>query len=369
MRDLYEVLDLQRSASQSEIKKAYRKLAHQYHPDKNDGDERAEERFKEISQAYDVLGDEKKRQQYDRFGAAGMRGSPFSGGAGFNGGGQGQGFGDVFSEIFGDFFGGRGRPGGARTRGSDRTIRLKVDFRTAALGGERTLEIDRNKNCDTCTGTGAKPGSSPQICHACGGSGEIRVQQGLFSVSKRCTYCKAKGRIITEACPTCEGLGSSSKRAQMKVKVPAGADEGTTLRYAREGDPGQGGGAAGDLLIVLEIAAHPFFIRDGADLQCELPIAFTEAALGAQVEVPTLTGKVRMKIPPGTQSGRVFRLRGKGVRKLNDSGTGDQHVSIRVEVPKNLSTADEKRVASLRSLEDEVHYPDRAKFWAAVNRE
>ncbi len=368
MRDLYEVLEVERGASQPDIKKAYRKLAHEYHPDKNDGDPKAEKRFKEISQAYDVLGDEKKRQQYDRFGASGAGGNPFAGGAGFAGGAQGQGFGDVFSEIFGDFFGGRGRAAGARTRGADRTIRLKVDFKTAALGGERTLDIDRSKSCETCTGTGAKPGSTPQICHACGGSGEIRVQQGLFSVSKRCTYCKGKGRIIKDACATCGGAGSLAKRAQMKVKIPAGADEGTTLRYAREGDPGQGGGASGDLLIVLEVEQHPFFEREGADLTCEVPIAFTEAALGAQVEVPTLSGKVRMKIPAGTQSGRVFRMRGKGVKKLNGAGNGDQHVTVRVEVPRNLNGEDKKKVGQLRDLEDEAHYPERAKFWAEVEK-
>lgn len=361
--DYYKILGVSRTASADEIKTAYRKLAHKYHPDKNPGDTVAEERFKEASEAYEVLSDPKKRKQYDRFGRVG---AGFGGGA-RPGAGAAPGFGDVFGDIFGDFFSGTRR--GSRTtreRGRDRTYTLKVSFDMAASGGEKVIDVKRGKKCDTCTGTGAKPGTSPQLCQACGGSGEIRVQQGLFSVSKRCGYCNGRGRIINHPCMTCGGEGRIEILTQLKVKIPAGADDGTTLRYAGEGEPGVNGGPPGDLRVVLEVLPHPVFKRDGADVHLELPITFVQAALGATVDVPTVDGKVRMKIPPGTQAGTVLRLRGKGVARLSGSGRGDQHVILKVEVPRGLSRSEQKLVEQLEELNDGRHYPEREAFWKRV---
>ncbi len=359
MRDLYEVLGVSRGASSAEIKKAYRKLAHKYHPDKNPDDKHAEERFKEASMAYEVLSDDDKRRRYDRLGAAGV-------GMGGEGGAQGfgaQNFGDVFSELFGDFFGGKGRRP-HKERGKDRSYNLEVDFRTAVFGGERSIEVTRQVRCPTCTGTGSKPGTSPQLCHACGGGGELRVQQGLFSVSKRCTFCKGRGRIITQPCPTCQGEGAREQATSLKVRIPAGADQGTTLRYPGEGEAGKEGGPPGDLRVVLAVRSHPVFRREGADIHVELPISFREASLGAQVEVPTVDGRVRMRVPPGTQNGRIFRLRGKGAPKLSGEGRGDQHVSVVVEVPEQLSDAARRTLEQLDELDRDEHLPRRRALWS-----
>ena len=359
MRDYYQVLGVPREASPDEVKKAYRRLAHEYHPDKNPGDSAAEERFKEATQAYEVLGDEQKRRRYDRFGHAGV------------GGGAGPGFsannvGDVFSEIFNDFFGKRAKR--SKERGKDRVHTLTIDFTTAVMGGERTLQVKHNKRCGSCSGTGAKPGSSPQICHACGGSGEIRVQQGLFSVSKRCTYCKGRGRIITNPCKTCDGAGSMAEETELKVRIPKGSTDGTTLRYKSQGEPGVGGGPPGDLRVILQVAGHSIFRRDGSDIHLELPITIVEATLGAQIEVPTLSGQVRMKIPPGTQTGRTFRLRGKGAPKLSGAGNGDQHVSVVVETPQKLSKEGADALEKLRGASEAETYPMRTQFWERVKK-
>ena len=369
MRDLYEVLGVNRDASASDIKKAYRSLAHRYHPDKNPGNSSAEEKFKEATHAYDILCDADKRQRYDRFGAAGVgAGGPSDyaqAGAGFA-----QNVGDVFSEIFGDFFKGArpGAPGGGprqpREKGRDRSIPLTIDFATAVSGGERTVEVTRSQRCGSCTGTGAKPGTTPALCHACGGAGEIRAQQGLFSVNKRCAYCRGRGRIITDPCRDCDGQGQVERRAHLKVKIPAGAATGTTLRYAGEGETGNHGGTAGDLRVVLEVGAHPVFKREGADLFCDLPVTFTEAALGGQVDVPTLQGQVRMKVPPGSQTGKVLRLRGKGVPRLgNDKESGDLHVTVVVETPQALSDAQRALYEQLQALDKPDTYPQRQALW------
>ncbi len=356
MRDFYEILSVPRSASADEIKKAYRRLAHEYHPDKNPGDAAAEERFKEASQAYEVLSNPKHRKKYDRFGAAAFGGIP--GWGDFRA--SGQSVGDVFSEIFGDFFGRKRR--NERERGRDRTYTLRLDFKTAALGGERSIEVPRNERCNPCSGTGSKPGSSPQICHACGGSGEIRLQQGVLSVSKKCTYCRGRGKIITKPCQHCDGAGTTERVAQLRVRIPAGAGNETTLRYAGCGEPGHGGGPPGDLRVVLEVQPHPLFARDGADLHCELPITLVDAALGAQIEVPTLDGRVRMTVPPGTQSGSVFRLRGKGVPRLSGGGRGDQHVTVIVETPQELDKKERAIIEKLRVIDGALHYPNGAAF-------
>lgn len=368
MRDFYEILGVEASADVEEIKRAYRRMAHKYHPDKNPNDAYAEERFKEASRAYEVLSDPNLRRRYDRFGHAGVNAG--------NGAGDGQqsGFaqnmGDVFSEIFADFFGGRARGGtrAQREKGADKVVNLTVDFETAAFGGEQLLELDRDVRCSECSGTGAQPGSSPQLCHACGGGGEIRVQQGLFSVSKRCTYCKGRGRLVLHPCKACDGRGVLERHSRLKVKIPPGADSGTTLRYSGEGEPGTGGGPAGDLRVVLSVREHPLFKRDGADLHCEMPIGLVEATLGGQVEVPTLDGSVRMRLPPGTQNGRVFRLRGKGLPSAQHGARGDQHVRVMVETPVSLAPEQQKALQALKSLSGPRHYPRRAEFESRVRQ-
>jgi molecular chaperone DnaJ len=359
LRDLYEVLGVARDASADEIKKAYRRLAHKYHPDKNP-EPAAEERFKEASMAYEVLSDPDKRKKYDRLGAA-----AFGGARGPGPGGVPPNFGDVFSEIFGDFFGRRDKR--EKKRGRDRAYSLAVDFRTAVFGGERLIDVMRTQPCRDCGGTGAEPGTAPQLCHACGGSGELKVQQGLFSVTKRCAYCKGRGRIIRKKCKNCEGAGIIDRKAQLKVHVPAGAGEGTVVRYAGEGEPGLNGGSAGDLRVVLRVEPHPIFKRDGADIQIELPVSFRDAVLGAQLVVPTLDGKVKMQLPPGTQSGRVFRLRGKGAPRLDGGERGDQHVTVVVETPQ-LREHERRLVDALANLDDDDHLPRRAAFWREAEK-
>jgi molecular chaperone DnaJ len=357
-RDYYEILGVSRDADDKQIKKAYHRLAHEYHPDKNPDDQRSEELFKEATRAYQVLSNPEQRRRYDRFGPSVFEGGG-SGAAGFSN------FGDVFSEIFGDFFSRRGK---AREKGRDRTFTLPLDFRTAALGGERSIDVPRAERCSTCSGTGSKPGTSPQICHACGGTGEIRVQQGLLSASKKCTYCRGRGKIITHPCTPCNGGGYVDHQTALKVRVPPGSDQDTVLRYAGEGEPGKNGGQPGDLRVVLKVDPHPVFRREDADLHCEVPVTFVDAALGTQLEVPTLDGRVRMRLPAGTQSGHVFRLRGKGVP--NGSGQrGDQHVLVTVETPTALTDEQRALIDKLRELDSTEHHPERAAFWELVERD
>lgn len=346
--DFYEVLGVDRKATTAEIKRAYRKLALRYHPDKNPGDAKAEERFKQVTQAYEILSHADKRKRYDRYGHTTP--SDFAQ--------DGQHFSDVFSEIFGDFLG-RKKP--RSTRGADRQYTLTVNFETAVLGGERSLDVTRNQACEACAGTGAKPGSTPQICHACGGSGELRVQQGLFAVSKTCGYCKGRGRIIAEQCATCHGRGASERSAKLKVRIPPGSQNGTVLRYAGEGDPGTGRAPAGDLLVSVQVEPHLLFERLGEDLRITVPIAVHEAALGTQIEVPTIDGSVRMTVPAGTQNGAILRLKAKGVPRPS-GGRGDQHVVIHVEIPRHLSASEEALLRALEQLDDARHYPERASF-------
>ena len=358
MRDFYEVLSVSRDATPADIKKAYRRLAQQYHPDKNPGNKNAEERFKEASHAYDILGDDNKRQRYDRFGAAGVEGG--ASGADAFGRGFKQNVGDVFGEIFGDIFGRRTSRG--QLRGKDRTLTISIDFATAMRGGEQQVTVMRTQRCSPCSGTGAKPGTVPQLCQACSGRGELRAQQGMLSVNKRCTYCRGRGKIIAEPCQTCNGGGAVEQPTQQQVKIPVGAANGLVLRYAGAGLPGQGGGPPGDLCITLQVGPHPAFRREGDDLYCDVPITVAEAALGGQVDVPTLDGRVRMKVPPGTQSGRVLRLRGKGVPRAAQSA-GDLHITVVIETPQSLSETDRSLLAALTQLDDETHYPLRAALW------
>ncbi|HKY09623.1 MAG TPA: molecular chaperone DnaJ [Candidatus Binatia bacterium] len=337
-KDYYELLGIARSASEDEIKKAYRKLALQYHPDRNPGDKRAEEKFKEVSEAYSVLSDPQKRSQYDQFGHAAFGdGGPFAGG-GFDFSG---GFEDVFSDIFGEFFGG----GTARRRGRGQDLRynLTLKFEEAVSGVEKKVKIPRHGACETCRGTGAKPGTAPQTCPTCRGRGQISFQQGFFSVSRTCNQCQGQGTIIKEPCAVCAGAGRVRNMHTLNVKIPGGVDNGSRLKLRGEGEASPGSGPPGDLYVVVQVEPHPIFVRDNLDIICDVPISFVEAALGAEIDVPTLDGKVKMKIPAGTQSGKLFRMKGKGIKEIQGRHQGDQHVRVTVETPTHL-TARQKEI-------------------------
>lgn len=344
-RDYYEILAVARSATSEDIKKSYRKLAIQFHPDKNPGNKKAEEQFKELSEAYEVLSDPQKRQMYDQFGHA-------AAGAGGAGGFDFQGFGgasinDIFGDIFGDLFG--GASGGGRSRGGGRRrsggrpgddLRTSVDitFEEAAFGAEKVITVPKTVHCDTCEGTGAKPGTQPETCAQCGGRGEVSFQQGVFAITRPCPKCSGAGQTISSPCVSCSGSGTLRKRSQIAVKVPPGVDTGQRLKLTGEGEAGERGGPPGDLYVVINVLPHDFFTRDEADVICEVPVTFAHAALGAEIEVPTLEGKVKVKIPSGTQSHKILRLKNKGLAKLGSYGRGDQLVRIIVEVPSKLTS-------------------------------
>ena len=332
-RDPYEVLGVGREASQEDVKKAYRKLALKHHPDRNPGDKAAEERFKEASAAYQIIGDAERRAQFDRFGHA-----AFDQQSGFGGFDFSAGFEDLFSDIFGDFFGGgRGRSRGRSRRGEDLRYDLEILFEEAAFGCERKVSIPRWKGCETCGGRGAKSGTAPRACPSCRGSGQMRFQQGFFSIAKTCTQCGGEGSIIADPCETCGGGGRVRVTQHLNLKVPPGVDNGSRLKLRGEGESGLAGGPSGDLYVVISVAEHPLFMRQGKDIVCELPVSFTQLALGAEVEVPTLEDKAKVKIPSGTQTGAVFRLKGKGIPDLQGYGRGDELVRVHVDVPRKLS--------------------------------
>lgn len=332
-RDYYEVLGVGKDASDDDIKKAYRKLARQYHPDVNKAED-AEDKFKEVREAYDVLSDEGKRDTYDRFGHVdpnqGMGGA---GGADFGG------FGDIFDMFFGG--GGRQRDPNAPQRGKDLQYTMTIEFVEAVFGKETEVTIPREENCDTCRGTGAKPGTSPKVCSTCHGTGQQEVVQntpfGRIANRRVCQTCRGTGKMIVDKCGTCHGNGRLRKQRRIKVNIPAGVDDGQQIRISGEGEGGKNGGPAGDLYIVLRVKSHEFFDREGDDIYLEVPITFAQAALGDDIEVPTLTERVKMKIPAGTQTGKYFRLKGKGVPKLRGVGNGDQHVKVTVVTPTNLT--------------------------------
>ncbi len=354
-RDYYEILGVSRSASLEEIKKAYRKLALKYHPDRNPGDKEAEEKFKEASEAYQVLSDPERRAQYDRFGHA-----AFEQGAGGFGGFDFSAttFEDLFGEIFGEFFGtGRARGRSRARRGEDLRYDLEISFEEAAFGAEKTIQVPRLATCDTCRGRGTKDGAERATCPTCRGSGQIRYQQGFFTIAKNCGQCGGQGTIIRDPCRVCGGSGVVHKTRTLNVRIPAGVDTGTRLKLSGEGEVGRGGGPPGDLYVVLRVREHPLFRRDGVNVLCEVPISFTQAALGAEIEVPTLEGKVKMKIPPGTQSGTVLRLRGKGVPELQGHGRGDQLVRILVEVPRKLSQKQRELLEEFARVSGEEVHP------------
>jgi molecular chaperone DnaJ len=347
------VLGVNRNASEEDIKKAYRKLALQHHPDRNPGDRQAEEKFKEVSEAYQVLSDSQKRAQYDQFGHAAFGdGGPFAGGFDFT-----AGFEDIFGDIFGEFFGaGTGRRRG-RGRGEDLRYNLTLSFEEAVSGVEKKIKIPRHGPCETCHGAGAKPGTAPQTCPTCRGRGQVSFQQGFFSVSRTCNQCQGQGTLIKDPCATCGGSGRVRKLHTLSVKIPAGVDTGSRLKLRGEGETGPAGGASGDLYVVIQVEQHPIFIRDNLDIICEVPISFVQAALGAEIDVPTLDGKVKMKIPAATQSGKVFRMKGKGIKDVQGYRQGDQHVRITVETPTHLTSRQKELLKEFAALAGEEVSP------------
>ena len=351
-RDYYEVLGVSRNASDEELKKAYRKLALKFHPDRNPDDRQAEERFKEISEAYSVLCDANRRAQYDRFGHAAFE---QGGGAGFD---FAAGFEDILGDLFGDFFGtGRQRGRGRARRGQDLQYRLEVSFEEAAAGCEKTLSVPRLSVCRTCNGSGAKSGSTPTTCPHCRGSGQLRFQQGFFSIAKTCGHCNGQGTIIANPCPACDGSGAERRVHTLTVKIPAGVDSGSRLKLRGEGEAGGGGGSPGDLYVLIQVLDHPLFTRDGADVICDVPVSITQAALGTEIDVPTLTGSAKVKVPAGTQSGQTFRLKGKGIPDLAGYGRGDELVRIVVETPRKLSARQRELLQEFARLSGEEAHP------------
>lgn len=349
-RDYYEVLGVDKSATAQELKKAYRRLAMKYHPDRNPGDEAAEASFKEVKEAYEILADDQKRAAYDRYGHAGV---DQTAGAGFGGGG-GASFSDIFGDVFGDIFGGGRGDAGGSSRGSDLRYTLELDLEQAVRGATVEIKVPTYVVCDTCEGGCAKPGTSPVTCQTCGGAGQVGMHQGFISVRQTCPTCRGRGTVIKEPCSACHGHGRKEKSKTLSVKIPAGVDTGDRVRLTGEGEAGFAGGPAGDLYVQIAVKEHPIFTRDGRDLFCEVPIGFAEAALGGELEVPTLDGRVKLKVPSETQTGKLFRLRGKGVTSVRGSGTGDLLCRIYVETPVNLTKNQKELLAQFQeSIENE----------------
>ena len=361
-RDYYDVLGVSRDAGDPELKKAYRRLAMKYHPDRNLDDAGAEERFKEAKEAWDVLSDKHKRAAYDQFGHAGVNAG---GGPGFS---DGAGFRDIFDEVFGDIFG--ARSGGQRVyRGGDLRYELTLGLEEAVAGTTSRIRFPREAVCETCTGTGAAPGTSRSTCGTCGGQGQVRVQQGFFSIQQTCPRCHGGGSVVTDPCRDCRGRGRVRREKTLQITIPPGVDTGDRVRIGGEGQPGERGGPPGDLYVEIQVREHPIFVRDGANLYCEVPIGFTMAALGGELEVPTLDGRVSLKIPPETQTGRLFRLRGKGVRPVRGPGPGDLICKVTVETPVSLSKHQKALLSELdASMKDSrnTHDPKATSWFDSV---
>ncbi|HVM47332.1 MAG TPA: molecular chaperone DnaJ [Candidatus Acidoferrum sp.] len=351
-RDYYEVLGVEKQAGEEEIKKAYRKLATRYHPDKNPGDKSAEEKFKELGEAYEVLNDPQKRAAYDQYGHAAFdrRAGGFGAAGGFH-----DPF-EIFREVFGGsgifdeiFSGGHADPSQPH-RGSDLRYDMEITFEEAAHGTEKEVTLTKADQCDVCHGSGAEEGARTRTCPACGGRGQIINSRGIFSIAQTCPHCQGAGRVIDRPCPACRGSGRRERTSKITLRIPAGVDTGSRLRSAGNGEAGFRGGPVGDLYVVLHVKAHPIFQRDGDDLLCEVPISFVDAALGAEVEVPALDGKTSIRVPPGTQPGTMFRLRGKGIKNVQGYGRGDLHIRVNVEVPTHLTAAQKAKLQEFAGL-------------------
>jgi molecular chaperone DnaJ len=365
-KDYYEVLGVNRDASEDELKKAYRKLAMKWHPDRNPDNPKAEEHFKEAKEAYEVLTDAQKRAAYDQFGHAGV--DPSAGGAAGAGAGFG-GFADAFGDIFGDIFGGAGGGGGRGRstvyRGADLRYNLEITLEDAARGTETRIRIPAMEECETCHGSGAKPGTQPTTCSTCGGHGQVRMQQGFFSIQQTCPRCHGTGKMVASPCGTCSGSGRIKKHKTLAVKIPAGVDEGDRIRLSGEGEAGVNGGPSGDLYVVIQIKPHSVFTRDHNDLHCEMPVSFSTAALGGEIEIPTLDGYAKIKIPGETQSGKVFRLRGKGIKGVRSTAHGDLLCHVVVETPVNLTARQKELLQEFEAIssKDTGRHNPRAKSW------
>ena len=368
-RDYYEVLGVSKGASEDEIKKAYKKLARQYHPDMNPGDKVAEEKFKEVNEANEVLSDPQKKARYDQFGFAGVDPSYGAGGPGWGDGAAGFDFGDL-GDIFGSFFGG-GFGGARRRNGPQRgeSIRtgITVDFIEAAFGCEKEISLERSEVCDTCRGSGCAPGSTPEVCPDCRGTGTVTQAQrtpfGVMQSQAPCGKCRGKGKIIHQPCPDCQGSGRARKRKTIKVNIPAGIDAGQTISLRGQGHAGKNGGDKGDLLVTVNVRPHELFRREGTAVFCEAPITFSQAVLGAELEIPTIDGKVKYTIPEGTQSGTVFRLKGKGIPVLNGRGRGDQYVTVSIETPRGLNKEQKEALRRFSETLGENNYEKRKSFF------
>lgn len=374
-RDYYTVLGVNRDASDEDIKKAYRKLAMKHHPDRNLQDKSAEEKFKEAKAAYEILSDPKKRAAYDQFGHAGIdptAGFGAAGARGFGGGAEGfGGFAEAFGDIFGEIFGNAGPGAGSRSRGNgvyrgaDLRYNLELSLEEAARGTEAKIRVPVMDQCATCHGSGAKAGTQPKTCPTCHGHGQVRVSQGFFSIQQTCPQCHGAGKIIANPCPTCDGAGRVKRHKTLSVKIPAGVDQDDRIRLAGEGEAGLNGGPSGDFYVVVNVKPHPVFQRDNSDLHCEMPVSFTTAALGGEIEIPTLDGHAKLKIPVETQTGQVFRLRNKGIKGIRSSVHGDLFCHVAIETPVNLTPRQRELLRELESINAEnpgAHNP-RAKTW------
>ena len=367
-RDYYDVLGVSRDVDGKELKKAYRKLAMKYHPDRNPDDKDADAKFKEATEAYEILGDPQKRAAYDQYGHAGV--DPNAAG-GFGGGAGG--FSDIFGDVFGDIFGGGGGGGrGGRAgpqRGSDLRYTMDLSLEEAVRGVEKKIRVPTLTSCDTCDGSGAKPGTSPKTCSTCGGAGQVRMQQGFFSVQQTCPTCRGQGTMIEDPCNSCHGRGVKEETKTLSVKIPPGVDTGDRIRLSGEGEAGAMGGPAGDLYVQVSVREHELFHRDGRNLYCDVPISIVDAALGGELEVPTLDGRVKLKIPAETQSGKLFRLRGKGVTPVRGGTAGDLLCRVQVETPVNLTSEQKDLLMKFQeSLTGEKHSPQKKSWFEGVKR-